>query len=102
MGTITIWGDTLTRRLGPNRSETIAVFKRVEERVKAIEEWFGVKSDGDEIRAIAGTPGEIRSKQADSVNLNLSRFVRKVAKCSYSGHCFVVMKHFSPLGFIRK
>ena len=42
VGTVTLIGDTLTRRSGPTKSETVTVCRNEEERVEVLKEWYGI------------------------------------------------------------
>jgi arylamine N-acetyltransferase len=65
-GTITIFGDTIQKRVSGGPSVVIEVFKSEEQRVKALERWFGVVLDEEEIKAIEGFVSEIRAESATS------------------------------------
>jgi arylamine N-acetyltransferase len=59
-GTITIFGNTIQKRVSGGASIIIEVFKSEEQRVKALENWFGVVLEEEDIKAIEGFVSEIR------------------------------------------
>lgn len=60
IGTVTLTGDTVKRRLGPNESETLQVCRSETERVEMLQKWFGIKLNESEIRGIRGISTEIK------------------------------------------
>lgn len=60
LGSVTMMGDGVSRRVGGGASEVVESCKNEEERVKALEKWFGVKLLKEEVRGIVGMPTEIR------------------------------------------
>jgi arylamine N-acetyltransferase len=58
VGTLILFHDELKQRLN-GRSDTLAICRTEEQRVKVLEEHFGVKLCPDEIRGIQGLPSEI-------------------------------------------
>ena len=65
VGNLTLFGDTVRQRLD-GQSETLIVCKTEEERVKALERYFGVHLYPDEIRGMQGLSLEIRHPWAGS------------------------------------
>ena len=58
-GTLTSVGDTLSGRQGPVAAEIILVCQTEEERVEALEKWFGIHLEPDEVAGIKGLKTEI-------------------------------------------
>jgi arylamine N-acetyltransferase len=59
LGTLTMVGTTLQRRLDGGKAEVLLECRIEEERVQALEKWFFVKLTDDEIRAIKGSTAAI-------------------------------------------
>jgi arylamine N-acetyltransferase len=64
VGTLTMFGDTLQRRLDGGDSEVILVCKSEAERVAALEKWFGIALSTEEKEAIKGFASEIKEQTA--------------------------------------
>lgn len=60
IGTLTMVGDSLQRRLNGGESEVFLVCKSEGERVAALEKWFDVILNAEEQEAIKGTVCEIK------------------------------------------
>jgi arylamine N-acetyltransferase len=65
VGNLTLFGDAIRQRLH-GQSETLMTCKSEEERVQALEKYFGVQLRPDEIRGIQGLSVEIRQPWAGS------------------------------------
>jgi arylamine N-acetyltransferase len=60
VGTLTMMGDTLQRRLEGGESEVILVCKGEIERIEALEKWFNVVLTAEQKAAIQNTAAEIK------------------------------------------
>jgi arylamine N-acetyltransferase len=63
-GTLTMFGDTIQRRVDGGASEVVEVCKSEEQRVKALEKWFGVVLNQEQTEAIKGFVSEIKSEDS--------------------------------------
>ena len=59
-GTLTMFGDTLQRRLDGGESEVLVVCKSEAERIGALEKWFGIILATEQRKAIKGFASEIK------------------------------------------
>ena len=66
IGTATMVGRSVSKRIGSGKSEVMQEFKSEAERVTALEQWFGVKLRDDEINGIVGMPTEIRASVSNA------------------------------------
>jgi arylamine N-acetyltransferase len=62
IGTLTIMGDTLQRRVHGGASEVILVCKSEPDRIAMLEKWFNVVLNTEEQRAIVGLASEIKEQ----------------------------------------
>ena len=65
IGTVTLVNGNVSKRIGGGKSELVQAFETEMERVKALEEWFGVKLRDDEVNGMAGMATEIRAPVTD-------------------------------------
>jgi hypothetical protein len=64
IGTLTMFGDTLQRRIDGGDAEVIIICKSEAERIDAIRKWFGIVLDTDQQEAIQGNAAEIKEEAA--------------------------------------
>ena len=62
IGTLTILGDTLQRRINGGESEVVLVCKSEQERIEALEKWFNVFLTPEQTAAIRGMVSEIKEQ----------------------------------------
>jgi len=62
-GTLTMFGDTVQKRVDGGPSDVVEVCKSEEQRVTALEKWFGIVLSEEEIKAIGGHITEIKAEQ---------------------------------------
>ena len=60
VGTLTLMGDTLQKRVDGGESEVILVCKSETDRIATLEKWFNVILNGEEQEAIRGVASEIK------------------------------------------
>lgn len=63
VGTIILTGAKVERRIGTGKKEVLVEAKSEAERVRALEQWFGVVLRPDEVRGIQSMPTEITGEE---------------------------------------
>lgn len=63
LGTVTLMGDVIERRIGTGKKEVVVQAKSEKERVLALRTWFGVVLLPEEERGISGMASEVRKPQ---------------------------------------
>jgi arylamine N-acetyltransferase len=64
IGTLTLFGDTLKRRVGGRRPEELVVCKSEDERVEVLQKWFDIVLSAEERVGIKGLASEIVEQAA--------------------------------------
>jgi hypothetical protein len=62
VGTLTMLGDTLQRRIDGGDSEVLLVCKSEPERIAALQKWFGIFLTCEQRAAIKGIASEIKEQ----------------------------------------
>lgn len=59
VGTLILFSDTVKRKVG-GKTETLEICKSEDDRVKAVQRWFGIELGDDERRGIRGLKSELK------------------------------------------